>query len=49
MPQNHENTKSHEKNFEPIGEDLKLADKRLGYLINFNVVNIEQGIKRFVL
>ncbi len=26
---------------------LKLADKRLGYLINFNVVNIGQGIKRF--
>ena len=28
---------------------LKLTDKRLGYLINFNVVNIGQGIKRFVL
>jgi GxxExxY protein len=27
---------------------LKLADKRLGYLINFNVVNIGRGIKRFV-
>ncbi len=27
---------------------LKLANKRLGYLINFNVVNIGQGIKRFV-
>ena len=27
---------------------LKLTDKRLGYLINFNVVNIGQGIKRFV-
>jgi len=27
---------------------LKLADKRLGYLINFNVVNIGSGIKRFV-
>lgn len=26
---------------------LKLADKRLGYLINFNVLNIGQGIKRF--
>jgi len=26
---------------------LKLADKRLGYLINFNVSNIGQGIKRF--
>ena len=28
---------------------LKLSDKRLGYLINFNMVNIGQGIKRFVL
>ena len=28
---------------------LKLADKRLGYLINFNVVTIKSGIKRFVL
>ena len=28
---------------------LKLTEKRLGYLINFNVVNIGQGIKRFVL
>lgn len=28
---------------------LKLTGKRLGYLINFNVVNIGQGIKRFVL
>ena len=27
---------------------LKLADKHLGYLINFNVVNIGSGIKRFV-
>lgn len=27
---------------------LKLADKRLGYLINFNVVNIGEGINRFV-
>jgi GxxExxY protein len=27
---------------------LKLTGKRLGYLINFNVVNIGQGIKRFV-
>lgn len=26
---------------------LKLTGKRLGYLINFNVVNIGQGIKRF--
>lgn len=26
---------------------LKLTDKRLGYLINFNVVNIGKGIKRF--
>lgn len=28
---------------------LKLLDKRLGYLINFNVKNIGKGIKRFVL
>lgn len=28
---------------------LKLTNRRLGYLINFNVVNIGQGIKRFVL
>lgn len=27
---------------------LKLCNKRLGYLINFSVVNIRQGIKRFV-
>jgi GxxExxY protein len=28
---------------------LKLSNKRLGYLINFNVINIGQGVKRFVL
>ena len=28
---------------------LKLTNKRLGYLINFNVVNIGSGIKRFVI
>lgn len=27
---------------------LKITDLRLGYLINFNVVNIGQGIRRFV-
>ena len=27
---------------------LKLTDKRLGFLINFNVPNIGQGIRRFV-
>jgi len=27
---------------------LKLADKRLGFLINFNVPTIKDGIKRFV-
>ena len=27
---------------------LKLTDKRLGYLINFNVTNIGQGTNRFV-
>lgn len=26
---------------------LRITSKRLGYLINFNVVNIGQGIKRF--
>jgi GxxExxY protein len=28
---------------------LKLTNKRLGFLINFNVSNIGEGIKRFVL
>lgn len=28
---------------------LKLTGKRLGYLINFNVSNIGNGIKRFIL
>jgi len=28
---------------------LKLTNKRLGFLINFNVVNIGSGIKRFIL
>ncbi len=28
---------------------LKLTNKRLGYLINFNVVNIGQGTRRFVV
>lgn len=28
---------------------LKLLDKRLDYLINFNVKNIGKGIKRFVI
>lgn len=28
---------------------LKLTNKRLGYLINFNVINIGHGIKRYVL
>ena len=27
---------------------LKLADKRLGFLINFNVVSFKSGIKRFI-
>lgn len=27
---------------------LKLSDKRLGYLLNFNVVHMRQGIKRVV-
>jgi len=32
-----------------ILSQLKITGKRLGYLINFNVVNIGQGIRRFVL
>lgn len=28
---------------------LKLSGNRLGYLINFNVINIGQGIRRFVV
>jgi GxxExxY protein len=28
---------------------LKLADKHLGFLINFNVPLIKDGIKRFIL
>jgi GxxExxY protein len=28
---------------------LKLTGKRLGYLINFNVINIGEGIKRFAV
>jgi GxxExxY protein len=27
---------------------LKLTDKRLGYLVNFNVVRIKDGFRRFV-
>jgi len=30
-------------------EGLKLTEKRLGFLINFNVPLIKQGIKRVVL
>ncbi|MBN2610013.1 MAG: GxxExxY protein [Bacteroidales bacterium] len=42
------------ENVNPVWEaqvlsHLKLTNKRLGYLINFNVVNIGHGIKRFVL
>lgn len=41
-------------NVNPVWEaqilsQLKLTGKRLGYLINFNVPNIGQGIRRFVL
>lgn len=28
---------------------LKLTNRRLGFLINFNVVNIGSGIKRFIM
>jgi GxxExxY protein len=27
---------------------LKLTDKRLGYLVNFNVVRLKEGFRRFV-
>jgi len=42
------------ENVNPVWEaqvlsHLKLTDKRLGYLINFNVVNIGSGIRRFVI
>lgn len=42
------------ENVNPVWEaqvlsHMKLTNKRLGYLINFNVVNIGSGIKRFVL
>jgi GxxExxY protein len=41
-------------NVNPVWEaqvlsQLKITGIRLGYLINFNVVNIGQGIRRFVL
>lgn len=41
------------ENVNPVWEaqilsHLKITNKRLGYLINFNVVNIGQGISRFV-
>lgn len=47
MPQNPENTKTHKNKFEPLPEEWEII--RLGYLINFNVLNIGKGIKRFVL
>ncbi len=42
------------ENVNPVWEaqilsHLKLTGKRLGYLINFNVVRIKDGIKRFVM
>jgi len=42
------------ENVNPIWEaqiltQLKITGKRLGYLINFDVTNIGQGIRRFVL
>ena len=42
------------ENVNPVWEaqilsHLKLTDKRLGYLINFNVPIIKNGIRRFVL
>ena len=27
---------------------LKLTDKRLGYLVNFNVIRLKDGFRRFV-
>ena len=43
-----------QENYHPVWEAqllsyLKLADKRLGYLINFTVPLIKDGIKRMVL
>jgi len=35
--------------FAQILSHMKLTKKRLGYLVNFNVVNIGKGINRFVL
>ena len=37
-----------EKVYEVLSH-LKLLDKRLGFLINFNVVFIRDGINRFIL
>ena len=42
------------ENVNPVWEaqllsQLKITGKRLGYLINFDVTNIGQGIRRFVL
>ncbi|MDD5571942.1 MAG: GxxExxY protein [Bacteroidales bacterium] len=42
------------ENVNPVWEDqllshLKLTNKRLGYLINFNVPLIKDGIKRMVV
>ncbi len=42
------------ENVNPVWEaqilsQLKITGKRLGYLINFHVANIGQGIRRFVL
>lgn len=39
--------------FHPVHEaqiisHLKLTDKRLGYLVNFNVVRLKDGFRRFV-
>jgi hypothetical protein len=41
-------------NVDPISESaeraaLKLANRRLGLLINFNVVRLKEGIRRFAL
>ncbi len=42
------------ENVNPVWEaqvlsHLRLLTKRVGYLINFNVVNVGSGIKRFVV
>lgn len=49
MPQNHENTKLHQKKYIPIPGELDLIGKKIvdaAYTVH---KNLGQGIKRFVL